>query len=1046
MDNLISSSDLQTDVQTFENVYDEYEYYVDKYQLEYGERTVVTYQCGGFYEIYSIEDGKVNTKEISDILGIEVSKRNKAIPEISRQNCKMMGWPIHAMNKFIPLLVDHNYTIVIVDQINPENHTIRKNTKTVLKGKNRIERAVTQIVSKGSFIDESWYDNEGQGKYVMCIYFEHIKNAKVKFVDKNIYAFGVSIIDGSTGSNSFYEIVPRENDSSYCFDELIRLRYLFPPCEVIIISEFDRFIPPNSNILTKNDFIIHLSLPSSCHIIDKISRLQPDQTKSFYQNHILKKAFPQTGLLSPIEYLDLEKLYYARISYSFMIEYLSKHNENIVQKLTRPLTSLANLTDTCSMNQNKLVVLSSNAIEQLEIQNALLPILNKCVTLMGRRYFRYRLLNPQHDTDFLKDSYSMIHYYMQRGLKYINSVRQELKSVYDLERLFRKILMRSCTLNDILNINTSLKSVISIVNEEKEMYNQVDTDLVRTVHDELKSKFYKENGEVDSEPESDIKPVFNKELYGEHFSLFDAVAKKRGLLDNLVDEINKQTDIACKHFKIEKNDRDGYFLTCTNKRYNECKNKLCDFKFKAFSWNNICVKSQTNIVKITHSWLDGLNREINQLLDEITQQNNALLTQILTDMTLKYQNDFPKICLMVNKLDFLTTCSMNAIQKCLCEPVIDESGSQNVSFLEAKNLRHPIVEEIDTQVPFIGNDVCLGKNNCKGMLLYGLNASGKSTLMKSVALNVIMAQAGMYTCSEKFSFYPYRYIFSRITRGDDIKKGQSTFMIEMQELRNIIKRSDAFSLVIGDELCSGTESKSALGIVSAGLWTLSRKNRCSHIFTTHLHELTNIDEVKELENEGLLNICHLHVEFDTVTQKLIYDRKLRNGQGLSIYGIEVCKALDMNDDFLMLADDIRRKCCVSDHPNERRSRYNKKLIVDICQICKNKADEVHHIKFQKDADDTGFINGTHKNRLSNLINVCSKCHDMIHDGSLEISGYKQTSDCVEIQYEKKEKNIDDKELMKDIKALRFEKKMTLKKIAEDLDLSVYRVKKYLDNF
>ena len=143
-------------------------------------------------------------------------------------------------------------------------------------------------------------------------------------------------------------------------------------------------------------------------------------------------------------------------------------------------------------------------------------------------------------------------------------------------------------------------------------------------------------------------------------------------------------------------------------------------------------------------------------------------------------------------------------------------------------LRHPLIEIFQTDIPYIPNDVDLNES---GILLYGINSAGKSSYMKSVGVNLIMAQAGMFVASESFEYSPYDKIFTRIPGGDNLFKGQSTFVAEICELRSILKYSTNRSLIIGDELASGTESISAISIVAAGIKTLSER-KSSFIFAT----------------------------------------------------------------------------------------------------------------------------------------------------------------------------------------------------------------------
>jgi DNA mismatch repair protein MutS len=272
-------------------------------------------------------------------------------------------------------------------------------------------------------------------------------------------------------------------------------------------------------------------------------------------------------------------------------------------------------------------------------------------------------------------------------------------------------------------------------------------------------------------------------------------------------------------------------------------------------------------------------------------------------------------------------------------------------------------------------------------------------------------------------------------------------MVEMAELRNILKRATTNSLVIGDELCSGTESASAIAIVAAGILELSNK-RSSFIFATHHHDLTNISRLKGLTN---LVINHLHVSYDPLTGTLVYDRTLKPGQGSTNYGIEVCRALDLGDEFVKVANEIRNEHLqLTNTMNEsKRSRYNTSVIVDKCQVCGKKAMEVHHIKQQKDADHVGNVGIKHKNHASNLVPLCEECHNQVHHGELVINGYIHTSIGRRLDVSQVKKNEHDEEHLKDtIIKFRFEERLSFVSIRERLrslgqDASEYKIKKII---
>ena len=294
---------------------------------------------------------------------------------------------------------------------------------------------------------------------------------------------------------------------------------------------------------------------------------------------------------------------------------------------------------------------------------------------------------------------------------------------------------------------------------------------------------------------------------------------------------------------------------------------------------------------------------------------------------------------------------------------------------------------------YVSNDVIIGKDGkdgedgidgLDGMLLYGTNAVGKTSFIRAIGISIIMAQAGLYVPCSKFVYKPYHSIFTRILGNDNIFKGLSTFAVEMSELRTILKLANKNSLVLGDELCSGTESVSAISIFVAGIQYLSNI-KGSFLFATHLHEIVNYDEIIKMPNVGLF---HMSVVYDREKDILVYDRKLKKGPGTSMYGLEVCKSLNLPNDFLEMANQIRMKY----HPNMgsalslQQSNYNANILVSICKMCnKNMASETHHLQHQINANNNGIIisqtdNNTmfHKNHPANLLTICESCHKNIH--------------------------------------------------------------------
>jgi DNA mismatch repair protein MutS len=265
-----------------------------------------------------------------------------------------------------------------------------------------------------------------------------------------------------------------------------------------------------------------------------------------------------------------------------------------------------------------------------------------------------------------------------------------------------------------------------------------------------------------------------------------------------------------------------------------------------------------------------------------------------------------------------------------------------------------------------------------------------------------MAQCGVPVPASSMILKPFTGIYTRILGNDNLWAGLSSFAVEMTEFRTILKSVNNRSLVLGDELCSGTETESAISIVSAGVHHLTSKG-CKFLFATHLHELTTMEEILNLGAK--VQSYHLSVHSDPERGCLIYDRLLKPGSGSSLYGLEVCKGLDMEKDFLEMAYTIRKKRAEMKGELEgeklKGSRYNASVVVNCCQVCGEKKDlETHHIFPQSEAKKTGKKIGANRfmNDQSNLVILCEMCHNDHHKGILQIDGWVQTVEGIQLKF------------------------------------------------
>jgi DNA mismatch repair protein MutS len=453
-------------------------------------------------------------------------------------------------------------------------------------------------------------------------------------------------------------------------------------------------------------------------------------------------------------------------------------------------------------------------------------------------------------------------------------------------------------------------------------------------------------------------------------------------------------------------DKVGHMLKMTRKRGETLKKCLSnlpkDYKFvfktseKTYMIpkSEITVSNQNKESKVEFSQVYSLSSTIVSTLQQIISHNQSEFQSYNTNLCKTYHESFQSIVDYLGELDLYSTQAYLSINYGYCCPKVDDTTDE--SYLDAKEIRHPLVERVQQEEPYVPNDVILREN---GMLLFGTNACGKSTLMKSIGISIVLAQAGFYVPCREFTYSPYTQLFTRILNNDNLFQKQSSFAVEMNELRSILNRANRKSLVLGDELCSGTENVSAISIVSAGLHTLSQK-RCSYVFTSHLHQLTEIPLVK---NNTRLKICHLKIEYDIQNDLLIYDRKLSEGSGPPVYGLEVCKAMHLDSEFLAIARKVQLSLMGESQTqlNLKQSNYNANVMMDKCEVCKTRpAVETHHIKEQQTSDVHKMQGHHHQNVAHNLVPLCKECHAKVTYNQYCIEGYKQTSQGLQLMHHK----------------------------------------------
>lgn len=345
-------------------------------------------------------------------------------------------------------------------------------------------------------------------------------------------------------------------------------------------------------------------------------------------------------------------------------------------------------------------------------------------------------------------------------------------------------------------------------------------------------------------------------------------------------------------------------------------------------------------------------------------------------------------------IDVLRSGAEVALRNNYHEPVVVDNGG--ASYVRAQQLRHPIAELLLEDVRYVPNDLALGPSGPddetpSGLLLFGVNNSGKSCFTKSAALAVIMAQAGLWVPAARFELRPYRNLVTRLCGSDNLYNGQGTFAVEASELNTILRTGDCNTLALGDEIAHGTAYFDAVSLVAAAIVDLVA-TKANFVFATHFHRVIELPEVEQLAPR----VTFRHFSVQTLPcGELVYDRVMQPGAGPSVYGVEIAQAHGLPERVIQHALRIRRGLLGEplQLTSTERGRYNTRVIATGCQVpgCVRKGVDSHHIRPQHAADDRGMIDGAfHKNRAFNQVKLCKKHHDLVTYGKMWISGWDTT--------------------------------------------------------
>ena len=769
---------------------------------------ILFYRLGDFYEMF-FDDAITASRELElTLTGKDCGQEERA---------PMCGIPHHAAEIYISKLISKGYKVAICEQLEDPK-----------KAKGIVKRGVIRVVTPGTLVESNMLE-ERKNNFIMSIF------------KSGIY-YGISVCDISTGE--FYSAEIKDN-------------YNFP----MLLDEIARYTP--SELLVN-------SMMSNCQ--EEIGKIK-ERFENIYITNFNDKFF--TSELNNINLRfnivdnngkkveNIQDKTLAVSSINALVEYIEE-----TQK-----TTLDHINKITVYQLSKYMALDINARRNLEItekmrdkskKGTLLWVLDKTSTSMGGRLLRRWLNDPLIDVKEINKRLSAVKE-LKDSIMLRGDVIENLKKVYDIERLAGKMAFGNANARDMITLKNSLYKLPDVKNVLKECKSAYLEELYEKL-DELQDIYTLiENSIVDDPPMTIKEGGIIKLGYDEEIDkLKTAQTEGKNWLIQLEAEEKEKTGI--KNLKIGFNKVFGYYLEVTKSFLN----KVPDRYVRKQTLTNAERYITEELKTLENQILGAEERVVNLEYDAFTKIRGEIAQNVRRLQTTSE---------VISTLDVLTSFAQVAEDMNYCMPEVNDTG-----IIDIKNGRHPVIEKIMGVGTFVENDTYLDRNENRLAIITGPNMAGKSTYMRQVALITLMAQVGSFVPAESANIGVVDKIFTRVGASDDLSMGQSTFMVEMMEVATILKEATKNSLVILDEIGRGTSTYDGLSIAWAVAEYIADTEKCGAktLFATHYHELT------ELENK-IDGIKNYSIAVKEKGEDIIFLRKIVKGGTDESYGIHVAK-------------------------------------------------------------------------------------------------------------------------------------------------------------
>ena len=962
---------------------DDYLAVYDDYKKIYGVKFAVFYQIGKFHELYGVDNALEklgNVTEIANLLNIKETRVDSSRLENNRENPQMAGFNSVSLDRNVDLLTDQGYSVVVVNQ-KPDTSPIVREVAFIASPATNLRGGQNDPYIVSIYISQEW----NKGRHLPLLYI------------------GMAAFDISTGRCYTMESNSLPGDLSRAEDDLNRFLQTYAPVEVLLHVDPGATLVDAEKLITgwgyRNAWTASQELKPIVYLnIDHLER--PSHVEAslagFYPPAVCKH-------LNAVEYVGLTAMPNALKAFVYLLRFCKNHNRE-----------LNGLPAPKQHEDEESLILDTNCLLQLAILDSFYAqqkrdtvfshISGHVMTPMGRRLMRERLTNPITNVDRLNARYAAIEQMggdtgiprerpvvcslkprhgdmgTAMGIKpfrLYEYVRKSLTGMRDLDRFHRKITIGTLTPAEFYFLSQAYTAFFQFLTAVSPTFDHFLPSL-QVIRDRTKAIDLEEAGKCICW-ENLTGSIFVRGYHADLDALVESIEKDKQRVAQAGRTFSNfvQTDSeACRYVVAD----DTCYFTLSKTAWTKFKKgfqPVPEWNLGSLADLHVDDRNKSN-VKFSLVELTKLDQEYRSKLSQLRSMTHTLFQTFLSSFE-PYLADLDRITGNLAELDLNQALYTLHIEGGYCRPELD-SGKK--AYVVAEGLRHPVIER---RCNYVAQDIALGQpGQTDGILLYGVNQTGKSCTMKSLGIAVILAQAGFYVPAKRFRYCPYRTIMTRILSQDNMANGLSTFAVEMVELRSILTRCHRQTLILGDEVCHGTESASAVSLVVAAVAHMAEQ-QASFIFATHLHELSQMEEIL-----ACTNVAQYHLSVNFEGDKIIYDRYMKPGSGLGRYGIEVARFLKLPPEVLHRAYTIRNKYYATPETLST-SRYNANFILHKCGICGAPAKDTHHILFQSESNAKDLIdNRISKNNIGNLVGLCGTHHDMVHHpgkDELVIFGY-----------------------------------------------------------